>query len=61
MRVVLKTVLSRVVLAARPESERVVRRSFTFAPEHGTNVVMLRRLARRRRFQREGSAVPASV
>jgi cytochrome P450 len=59
MRVVLKTVLSRTVLAARPKSERVVRRSFTFAPEHGTNVVMVRRLARRRRFQRDTETTPA--
>jgi len=58
MRVVLKTVLSRAVLAARPHSERVVRRSFTFAPERGAQVVMLRRTARTRRFQR-GATAPA--
>jgi cytochrome P450 len=59
MRVVLKTVLSRAVLAARPEAERVVRRSFTFAPERGAQVVMLRRTAKRRRFQRDGAPAKA--
>jgi hypothetical protein len=29
-----------------------VRRSFTFAPERGAQVVMLRRVARSRRFKR---------
>ncbi len=53
MKVVLKTVLARTVLAARPQAERVVRRSFTFAPERGAQVVMLRRTARNRRFQRD--------
>jgi len=57
MRIVLRTVLSRAVLAARPQSERVVRRSFTFAPEHGAHVVMLRRVARRRRFRRRTRVV----
>jgi cytochrome P450 len=52
MRVVLKTVLTRTVLATKPASERVVRRSFTFAPENGTRVVMLHRVPRNRRFQR---------
>ena len=56
MQVVLKTVLRRAVLAAEPKGERVVRRSFTFAPERGAQVVMVRRIARTRRFQR----VPAS-
>jgi cytochrome P450 family 135 len=65
MRVVLKTVLARTVLAAPPRPERVVRRSFTFAPEHGAEVVMVRRLARERRFQRaaadrEPASAPAS-
>jgi cytochrome P450 len=60
MRVVLKTVLTRAMLATRPQSERVVRRSFTFAPERGAQVVMLRRVARTRRFQR-GGAAPAKA
>jgi cytochrome P450 family 135 len=59
MRVVLKAVLTRAVLATRPASERVVRRSFTFAPERGAQVVMLRRVARSRRFQR--GAAPAKA
>ena len=59
MKVVLKAVLSRTVLAAPPESERVRRRSFTFAPEHGAEVVVVRRTARRRRFERSGAAVPS--
>ena len=62
MRTVLKTVLSRAVLAVEPRPERVVRRSFTFAPEREAEVVMVRRLARERRFQRaaevEAEAVP---
>ena len=56
MRVVLKTVLTRTVLAAEPRAERVVRRSFTFAPERGAEVVMLRRIARERRFQRAAAS-----
>ena len=56
IRVVLKSVLTRTVLAARPEAESVARRSFTFAPERGAEVVMLRRVARGRRFQREEAA-----
>jgi cytochrome P450 len=59
MRVVLKTVLTRAVLAAAPKPERVVRRSFTFAPEHGAEVVLVRRLARERRFQRAPEPVSA--
>jgi cytochrome P450 len=48
MRTVLRTVLSRVVLAAQPQDERIVRRSFTFAPASGAEVVVVRRLSRRR-------------
>jgi len=59
MRVVLKTVLTRAVLAAAPKPERVVRRSFTFAPERGAEVVLIRRLARERRFQRAPEPVSA--
>ena len=61
MRVVLKTVLTRAVLAAAPQSERVVRRSFTFAPDRGAEVVMVRRMARRRRFQRTAAETPSPV
>jgi cytochrome P450 len=57
MRVVLKAVLARAVLAVAPASERVVRRSFTFAPGRGAEVVMVRRTARKRRFERDAAAI----
>jgi cytochrome P450 len=58
MRIVLKTVLTRAVLAAAPQDEGVVRRSFTFAPEQSAEVVLIRRLARERRFQRAAAEEP---
>jgi cytochrome P450 len=60
MRQVLKTVLSRTVLTAQPEGERVARRSFTFGPRDGAQVVMVRRVARNRRFRRQGAGVASS-
>ncbi len=45
IKVILKTVLSRAELRPdRPEGEAVVRRNFTLGPEHGSRVVMERRL-----------------
>ncbi len=50
VKLILKTVISRAELEPDTmEAERVVRRNFTLGPEHGTRVVMTRRLQPRRR------------
>ncbi|MDX6495890.1 MAG: cytochrome family [Gaiellales bacterium] len=60
MRVVLRTVLTRVVLAVEPRDVGVVRRSYTCAPGRGAEAVVIRRLPQRRRFRRQ-AGVPAAA
>ena len=53
IKVILRTVLTRVELRpAQQESEAMVRRNFTLGPEHGSRVVVVRRLEPRIRVRR---------
>jgi len=62
MKVVMATILNRVELElAQPAPARVVRRSITFTPEHGT-LIRVRRCARQAptRFRKSSSSIPGA-